>query len=52
MLSSSYEKSAYQGLLVCDEVAKEEVGTLGSGESVQEEEVLVSNTNDLLDQFC
>lgn len=32
---------------VYDKVAKEEIGTTGSEENVQEEEVLVSNTNNL-----
>ena len=46
MLSSSYGKFVYQVILVYvyDRVAKEEVGTTGSEENVQEEEMLVSIT--------
>jgi hypothetical protein len=48
MLLSSYEKFVYQDFLVYDKVAKEEVGLSGNEENVQEEEVLVSNTNNLV----
>lgn len=44
MLSSSYGKFVYQVILAYDRVAKEEVGTTGSEENVQEEEMLVSIT--------